>query len=368
MVFGFLFIFPLLIALGGFIFLKGITWKEFLAQIAAQALVIGCCAGLSSCGDNTSDTETLNGFVTKKEQESVHCSHSYDCHCHQVCSGSRKKGTRSCSEHCDTCYRHSNDWDWDVNTSIAQESTLTIDRIDSRGSDEPPRWTAVKMGEPVSVSHSYTNYVKGAPDTLFRHQGLTEKYKGKYPTYPGKVYDYYKVDRVVTYGVTLPDLPAWNAALSDINARLGTPKQVNMILVLVKGLPQDYFYALQEAWLGGKKNDAILVIDMKDDMSPEWATVMAWTSNEMFNVRLRDDVMDEGPLTKEKIVGVFDRNVQQYYKRKHMADFKYLMAGATPSVTFWVISMIIGFAVSIGLTVFFNQEDFFGDENRRSWE
>jgi ABC-type arginine/histidine transport system permease subunit len=51
-----------------------------------------------------------------------------------------------------------------------------------------------------------------------------------------------------------------------------------------------------------------------------------------------------------------------------MADFKYLLAGATPSVTFWVISMIIGLAVSIGLTVFFNQEDFFGDENRRPWE
>jgi hypothetical protein len=360
MVFAVLLAIPLLFAIGAFILSKGITWKEFLAQVAAQVVVAAVSALIVSCG-NTSDTEIWNGVVTKKEKSWVPCSHSYSCHCHEVCSGSGKN--KSCSEHCDTCYEHSNDWDWDVYTSNGEG--ITIDRIDRRGSDTPPRWTAVKIGEPTALEHSYTNYIKAAPDTLFRHQGLVERYKDKIPKYPGEVYDYYRLDRLVTVGFGVVDPTEWNADIADVNAELGKPRQANIIVVLVRGLPQDYFYALEEAWLGGKKNDIALVIGVDSEMKPQWTSVMAWTTAEIFKVRLRDDIMDDPMVTRESVMKALRTNVATYYVRKPMKDFEYLKASITPTTTQWVISIVIGLLVCGGLTFMFATEDVFDGDT--SW-
>lgn len=348
---------PLLIAAGAFIFLKGITWKEFACIVGAQLVVAGSSAGIVSCA-NTHDTEVWNGVVTGKQQVSVPCSHSYQCNCHEECSGSGKN--RSCSTHCDTCYEHFNDYDWDVYTS--NKESITISRVDRQGVSAPPRWTATKMGEFTSVEHSYTNYIKASPGTLFRHQGLKEKYAGSLPSYPQNIYDYYRLNRVVTVGFSLPDERAWNYDLSKINSDLGWLKQVNIIVVLVKDKPDDWYYALEEEWVGGKKNDAILVVGVDGDLKPQWAQVMAWTTNEMFKVKLRDDVMAMPSLTHSALMTTISTDVNQTYVRKPMKDFEYLSSQITPSTTEWVITMIIGLLVAIGLVWFFETQDPFGDE------
>jgi hypothetical protein len=89
---------PLLVALGGFLFTDRVSWKELLAQLAAQILVAGTCAGVSYYA-NVTDHEVWTGTVTKKSQDWTSCSHSYRCRCRQECTGSGKN--RSCSEKCD---------------------------------------------------------------------------------------------------------------------------------------------------------------------------------------------------------------------------------------------------------------------------
>lgn len=359
---------PLVIAALAFIFMNGITWKEFGCIIVAQLVVAGSSAGIVSCA-STHDTEVWNGVVTGKEKVAVPCSHSYSCDCHEVCSGSGKN--RSCHTECDTCYRHytfsrkipGNDYDWDVYTS--NHETITINRIDDQGVHEPPRFTAVKMGEPTSQTHSYVNYVKGAPDTLFRHQGLKEKFAGTIPKYPQDVYDYYRLNRLVTVGVNVPDANKWNWELSRINADLGSPKQVNIIVVLVKNQPSDWYYALEEAWIGGKKNDAILVVSVDDQMKPQWVQVMAWTTSEIFKIKLRDDIMAEQQLDRDAVMTALANNVRTTYQRKPMKDFEYLSSSITPSTTEWVITLVIGLLIAGVLIYLFQVHDVFGDES--SW-
>lgn len=350
---------PVVLAAAAFIFLKGINWKEFACIFGACAVVAGSSAGIVSCS-NKHDVEILNGRVTGKTRERVSCSHSYSCNCHEVCSGSGKN--RSCSEHCDTCYEHSYDIDWDVASTVGG---FSIDREDRQGLTQPTRWTATVIGEPVSVDHSYENYVKAAPGSLFRHQGLVEKYATTLPENPQRIYDYWHLNRLVTVGVNVDDPAGWNHALMELNADLGASKQANIIVVMVKNQSQDWYYALEEKWIGGKKNDVVLVVSVDDAMKPQWATVMCWTTNEMFRVKLRDDVMNDPVLTKDAVIADLRTNVSQYFVRKPMADFQYLEAELTPSTTEWVITLILALLVGIGLTVFFELNDVFdeGDED-----
>ncbi len=353
------------LAVGGvaFIFLDSVTLKEFGVVAVACLLVSAAAAGIVSFS-NTSDVEVWNGNVSDKAQVRVSCSHSYECRCKNVtrCTGSGKNRTCSTERKCDTCYEHSNDWDWDVHTTLGE--TITIQRVDRRGSEEPPRFTQVVIGEPTASTHGFTNYVKASPGTLFRHQGLSEKYAASLPAYPQNVYDYYRIDRLVTAGLSLPDASDWNADLSRINAELGRPKQVNIIVVIAMNKPNDWYYALEESWIGGKKNDAVLVVSVDEQFKPQWASVMAWTTNETFKVKLRDDVMDEQIIDRQTLVRTLETNVSKHYVRKPMKDFEYLSSQIVPSTVEWIVTLIVSLLVSIALTIYMHVNDVFGDEGR----
>lgn len=361
MAFLFLLILPLLVAIIGFVSLQTITWKEFAIQIAAQSLIAGVST-LIIYNMNTYDVEMHNGYVTDKKQVYVHCQHSYRCRCFTTCHGTGTR--RSCSEHCSTCYRHNNDWNWEVYNSINE--TFYIDRIDSRGSIEPPRWTSVKQGDPTTSDYSYTNYIKAAPGTLFRHHGLVDKYKNLIPKYPEKIYDYYNLDRLVLVnGAKVGNPQEWNNALSHLNANIGARKEVNVVLVIARNLDPEYFYALEELWIGGKDNDVILVVGVDKNLKPTWARVMAWTKDERIKVKLRDDIMDLPKLELSSVMNTLQTDIEKYYKRKPMSDFEYLASSITPTVEEWVISLIIGFLASIGLTYMFHKNDAMGNNTGR---
>lgn len=348
---------PVLISGVGFFFSSSITWKEFLLQMAAQALIAGASIWVVY-HQSTSDTEILNGRVTDKKQVWVHCSHSYSCNCvkHESCSGVGKDRTCSETEVCQTCYDHTNDWDWTVYSSIGYE--LDIERVDRRGSNEPPRWTAVRIGEPFSTTHGYENFVKGAPGTLLKRQGLTEKFAKALPEYPIDVHDYYRADRLVLInGASVPDRHLWNQQLSEINADLGARRQANLIVVLARNLPQEYVYALEEKWTLGKKNDVILVIGVDSGMVPQWAYVMAWTHQQLIRVSLRDAIMDLPVISREPVLEIFRREVATKFVRQPMKDFEYLKSSIVPTTSQWLWSMLFGLLSALGLSYFFHRND-----------
>lgn len=351
MVFAVLFLVPLIISFFAFmIFEKEITLKEFIIQMCIQAVVAGASAGILYY-QNVDDHEVWNGTVLKKAREKVSCEHSYSCNCHSVSCG------KNCSTTvCSTCYEHSYDVDWAVYTSNGER--MTIDRVDRQGVDEPPRYDKVSVGEPTSVVHQFVNYIKAAPNTLFRHQGLLEKFQNALPGYPQNIYDYYRLDRLVLVnGAALENTAAWNTQLAALNGKIGRQKQCNIITVFTKGLPEDYYYALEQSWIGGKQNDITVVTNLTADGKIEWVGIMAWTKNELFRVKLRDDIKDLGTVDKDKFFQVLEKDVTTYFVRKHMSDFEYLKASITPTKNEWIISMIISLLVAIGLSIFFYKVD-----------
>jgi len=245
MIFLALFIIPALVAVGFFFLSKHqVTWKEFLIHLGCQCIVAGVSIAIIYYQDVT-DVEIWNGRVATKYKDRVSCEHSYSCNCRQEChescsgSGSNRSCYQSCTTVCDTCYEHSYDYDWVLETT--NNEYIRIHRVDRQGVHEPPRFTRASIGDPTSVKHGFDNYLKGASDTLFRKQGLIEKYKNKLPSYPARIYDYHYLDRVVG---KIGDKQLWNRDLRELNADLGARKQANVILIFTKEKTQKTMHML----------------------------------------------------------------------------------------------------------------------------
>jgi hypothetical protein len=350
---------PFIIALFAFIISKifdtedfKITLPEFLIQLGIVLLLGGISVGIVSC-QNLYYTEVWNGHVTKKTREEVHCRHSYKCHCYTTCSGSGSN--RSCTEHCSTCYDHAYDVDWTIYDNTGH--TWDIDTTDRQGLNKPVFWEQAQKDDPTSHLHEYKNYIKAAPGSLFNKQGLVEKYSKVLPVYPMSIYKYYNLDRIVTIGYKLDNKKYWNRELSFINSLVGKAKQCNAILVLVKNQPREYLYALEQHWLGGNKNDAILVISLGNEGEIQWADVIALVQNSIFKINLRNDIQDMKFFEPAIILGTFHKNIEKHYKRKRMRTFQYLEASITPTPTQYAVVIILCSLCSIGLSVFFYFND-----------
>ena len=329
--------------------------KHILATIAIGSLVAFAISSLFLMGNTafkTGDTEIINGEVVRKEQEKVSCSHSYSCNCKQVtsCSGSGKNRSCSTSTVCETCYEHSNDWDWNLITNIG---TIEIDRIDRQGKHMPPRWGTAKPGDPVAMTHWYKNYVKAVPESLFNanDNSLIAKFSSQIPVYPLGIYDYHHIDRVLSIGVPVPDLKQYNMRLSNMLKELGPTKQANIVVVFVKNADPNYTNALKASWLGGKKNDIVVVIGSTEFPNIDWVGVIAWSKNELFKVELRDAIYDLKEINQDKVMSTIHATVKRGYVRQSFKEYEYLEDDIHISEDAIFMLMIIQFLLGIGPAV-----------------
>jgi len=337
---------PMLIAFGViFFFRKRVTLGELAIQLAVPAvlLALGLCI---SYWQRATDTEIWNGKVLSKEGKKVSCEHSYQCNCVTTCTGGKHN---SCTTICQTCYEHSYDISWYVYSTSNQN--LTINRVDRQGLTMPPRWAAVYVGEPFSSEHSYTNYILANPDSvLLGGKGDIERFKNLLPSYP-RVYDYYKANHVINMGgVPVEDPYSWEWLLSEVNAELGPVRQVNIILLFVKTDDPAYTLALKDHWVGGKKNDVVVVIGSLDGRKISFADVVSWTPNELYRVKLRDSIQFHGRLDRrDEIINNIKRFTLTEFQRMHMKDYEYLVRSFQPSNGAMIFLFILGSLASIGL-------------------
>ena len=281
---------PMLIALCGFIASAikndrrySITFKEFLVLLSAVSAVVTVGYFISRWSA-VYDNELWNGRIIKKQQERVPCSHSYPCNPYP-CGDS--KHPRTCWR---TCYEHTNDWDWALYTSNGER--IKIARVDRRGSNEPPRFAKAQINDPTAVVHGCINYIKANPWTLLRRQGVLEKFQKLIPAYPIQIYDYHYVNRLADVSGKIPaaEQPLWNNDLMEMNATLGKKKEVNIVFVIAPTSDSAYLHALEEAWLGGKKNDLVVIFGVSQYPKIDWVYVMSWTKEELFKINLRESI------------------------------------------------------------------------------
>jgi hypothetical protein len=318
--------------------------KDVGVQVGVVSLVVALGLGIAYW-QRTSDREIWNGQVTGKASVQVSCRHSYPCNCRQVCSGSGKN--ESCSTVCDTCYEHSYDIDWDVHASTGE--TVTIDTIDRQGLQMPPRWGAAYTGEPFSSEHRFTNYILANPSSvLLGQKGDMKKFRSMIPVYP-EVYDYYKTTHFINAGVLSAHDQEWNYLLSMANRGLGPSKQVNLIVVAVPTDDPAYMYAFRDAWVGGKKNDAIILIGSKDSHEIDWVGVVSWTPNKEYNIYVRDRILNEKYLDhRDAIVSIIADETANRFQRMHMKSMEWLVRSFQPSGTAMLWILLFGVLASAG--------------------
>jgi hypothetical protein len=163
----------------------------------------------------------------------------------------------------------------------------------------PPEWEAARIRlengdpQPVTMTGDYVNYLLASPDSILkRYSEDVERYQkaNLLPEHTANLkngdilYDYNtRADKVSFVAPGIPNQEAWQDALMQFNAALGTELQGDMHVVVVKTSqidnPDAYLNALMAYWQGpefGKwglaKNGIVLVLGLDDTGSTvEWA-------------------------------------------------------------------------------------------------
>lgn len=339
-----------------FIFASKISWREY-AVIMGVMFVITPILYLMAYNADLMDREVLCGQVTSKEKVAVPCSHSYKCNpyvvpvTHRVYHSVGKGGYYSTyvtmETRWHTCYEHVRDYSWRVNTSF---TSYNIERIDRQGCSEPPRFTETVIGEVAYDYHSYKNYIKAAEFSLFSTKNFNDSMY-TVPAYP-EIKDYWRMDKAfVVNGKSISVDPVYSKGISEINARIGASKQVNITMIITNA-DQKEVYAISKRWNGLKKNDFVIVVGSQDFHRIDWVRAMSWSKKDMVHVVVRDDIMAIGSLdSSNKIISTIDKDVRSNYLRREMKEFEYLKDQVKINPVWWWIIGIVVVVMGIGLIV-----------------
>jgi hypothetical protein len=352
---------PFAITIACFAVSRGrVTVKETLVQLGGLVILVAV-GWFSALSNRTSDIEIWSGRVAEKTKDTMGCCHSYPCNCHEECT-TDSNGSRSCSEHCDTCYQHSHDVAW--NAVSTNGETVYSNGCNAPDSSVPERWTRIVVGEPTAHQHHFVNYIKGNPDSILNRQGVNEALVATVPAYP-EVYDHYRVRRFLTAGaVNIPDLDRLNARLSELNAELGHVREVNMIVLVAETGDQAYLEAVRQAWLGGKKNDLITVVGVRGaggSLEVAWAGVISWTKVEDIKIAIRDAIVGNGKFDGDQVLSSVRDNVASKFVRRNMSDFEYMEATIEPTDGVQWALFLAGILLSSLLSWYFWMHDPFRD-------
>ncbi len=346
-----------------------ITWAETAAQIGIVSLILGL-VWFAGSWSQTHDTEIWNGEVNSKHRVEDSYIESYQCNCYSSCSGSGS--SRSCHQVCSTCFRTHYTVDWYLKSTIGKIRLQYLDRLSRRvyKTPDPANYTAAYVGEPCSSENGYTNYIKAVPDSLFNMADATyEQFDSLIPAYP-TVYGKYHVDHVITMGVgNKLAIQEWNDYLAEKTKKLGPARQANVILVLVNTADQTYRHALETAWLGGKKNDVIVIAGVTNYPTIDWVDTITLgqnTGNGLMTVKIRDELTALGSIENHvAVIDVIGATIMKHFDRKPMADFEYLKDDIQPATWVVITAFILAFLLSAGLTWVFHVYDPFGSGNSR---
>lgn len=321
---------------------------EYFLLTSFSAFFVGSLALLVLDSYNVQDTLYVNGVVTNKYSEKVSCSHSYNCHCHPVtsCSGSGKNRSCSTSTHCDTCYEHSFDVDWMVESSIPNR--FDISREDRQGLTTPHRWDIIAIGEPVTDIKGYRNQLRNDTSGLFVNKGLDKDPRwATIPEYTPAVFDYYKASKVYIIGrAPVANVDAWNHSIAVLNGTLGPSKSVNVSVVFVNS-DESIFELIRSKWYGGKKNDVIPVFGVDKQGVVTWVEVLSLSHKELFKVQLKDRLTAaflgksiQEPGQEVVFYKIALTEIYKGYERVHQAELDSLASETLVEVPSWLSALL----------------------------
>ena len=358
-----MFIIPLLVWIGiAKIFLHmNFSWGEVAIQVGVTALVI---LGIFAAGSvsQTSDTKLVNGVVTELNPKRENCPmgwvKSQDGFCTEYRTRSVKvgescstnsNGTRTCTPIYDTEYNYDYSWEqrYFVETDI--NSGYEIRRVDSQGVQEPPRFSEIEIGDPVTTSVNYTNYIRGASESLF-NETFDELPPIAYP----RVRDYYRANRFIVTGVEFDSsvYREWNDRLSEVNSNIRETGA--NVIILVTGENQDFAEMMAQAWEAHNINDIVISVGLQNN-EISWVDVRSWSDNSIVEVEIRDAFLDTGTLDIQNLPSIIENSVMDGYDLKSMEDFEYLADDIPPPTWAMIMAFIVLMIISPIVTFIFNK-------------
>lgn len=330
--------------------------KELIVQTIPTIIVIALIFSLSGMYQ-TYDTKIVNGSVTELNPKKESCPIGWvsytDNHCTEYLTRTIKvgetcttdsEGRRSCTPIYKTEYNYIYPWERRYFVYSDIDKTFEITRVDRQGNTFPPRFQEINIGDPVSKTERFTNYVRAASDSLF-NVGEEEEVEVNSVPYP-EIYDYYKVHRVINLSSMLDGetWKAWGEDLSVLNSDIKA-YDANVIVVLTND-NVDFSNKLQRIWEGHNINDVIVTIGLNQS-DIEWVDVKSWSSNSMVNVAIRDSIMELGTIEDyQAINSVIKAGIEENYKGQTEEDFSYLAEDIKPPM----LTLVLAFLVLLVLT------------------
>lgn len=347
-----IFAIPLIVTAISVYYKRKFDIKEIAIQFFAS-WAIGFAVILIGSMVATSDYEIINGQVNDKTRVHDYWLESYSCNCVEVCSGSGK--SKSCSQSCQTCYTDHYTVDWDVKCSVGNVKIKSLDREYKSVYNEPDpaAYTKAYKGEFCATTNTFTNYIKAAEKSLFNVDNKLDYSGYKVPAYP-RIHGYYKVNRVFGFGKLNKEL---NKLLNDKLRTLGAIKQANIILIGSE-YDMEYRYAVEQKWLGGKKNDVIVLVGMQNNLI-DWIDTITLGSNlgnELMTVKMHDDIMALKTVSTD-IAGVIGSTIEKHFDRKPMQEFEYLKDDIQPSIWLIIASILLCVGCNIGIFIYFRKQN-----------
>jgi hypothetical protein len=361
-----LYFIPALVAMGiaKVYFNYTITWREFAIQAVGTLAVIFVLfqtAGYSI----TTDTQLVNGVVTDLRPIQQSCPVGWrdfrDDFCTEYTTRTVKRGescstssngTRTCTPIYDTEYRYIFPWErrYFVISDVPQN--FEIDRVDRQGVNTPERFSQVRLGDPVTVSRSYTNYIRGASASLFNDGDPTGVVPIPYPW----VQDYYYANRLIVdqYSISEDVQREWNQQLAQLNADIR--KTGANVIVVVTGSDETFATELARAWESHNINDVVVSIGMSADRVA-WVDVRSWSATSRVELEIKNRILELGTLDNAAINAIIQDSVERHYTLQDMKEFEYLADEMTPPTWAIIVAGILLLIVSPFVTYYLHRND-----------
>lgn len=338
------------------------SWGEAAIQLGVTSIVI---FGLFALGSSTqtSDYKFVNGVVTSLEPKQENCTSGWTDYTDNFCTEYRTRsvpngqtctsyeGKLTCRTNYKTQYNYNYNWErrYFVGSTIQR---YEISRVDNQGVNEPPRFTKVLVGDPVSGKEHYTNYIRGAANSLFSETLPPDVLPPL--AYPS-IRDIYNANRVIVANVQMKSdfQQAWNKEIAALNAAVRETGA--NIIVVVTNDDRQFPESLAQAWKAHNINDIIVTIGVQENYDVSWVDVRSWSSDSIVNVKIRDGIKSIGTLDTQLINSIIEKSVVDGFVLQSMDNFEYLADDITMPTWVFVIALLLLLIATPLTTYFFNK-------------
>lgn len=330
------------LALGGYFWYRNpteFTWKEWIVS-AVFAFVVAGVFHIVAVQGATDDRETWSGKITSVQFQPKWLEYYEETHSYTTSSTDSKGNVTTTTHYYTVDYTkwHEDSWyaytdlpgvsydvDYQRYLELKKDLGDTVDKVAVRRrtwrdaskliKGDPHDYNTKNTSGviiPITAQYSFENRVKAA-STLFSFPAVPEKIK--LPDYP-EYSDAFRSNRLIGSAVAV-NLRKFD----EFNTRLGYSKKVNVILVGLNGASEAYGRWLEAKWLGGKKNDLVIVWS-GSNKKPDWVHAFSWTDKKTV-LRILEEVALKDGISTETLP-LFEKEIREYYRLKNWKDFDYI--------------------------------------------